>query len=53
MDQAFNFIDHLTTIFLLHKKKNSSAFSNTEFILAEENKCIYLLPPRLYMEVNI
>jgi hypothetical protein len=34
MDLAFNFIDCLSIIFLLNKEKNSSAFSNTELILA-------------------
>jgi hypothetical protein len=33
LDLAFNFIHCLTAIFLLHKS-NSSAFSNTELILA-------------------
>jgi hypothetical protein len=51
MDLAFNFIDCLSIIFLL--KKKSTAFSNTELILAGGNKWIYLLPPRLYVEDNI
>jgi hypothetical protein len=53
MDLAFNFIDCLSIIFLLNNKKNSSTLSNTELILAVGNKCIYLLPPRLYVEDNI